>query len=193
MNIEAAKVFFDGTTGLLYGSSVIHRETRLKSLSGLFIDTEAFNGMNPETLVYEVAMYQPVGEIEGGLLFGVSSIHPGKVGNEFFMTKGHFHAIRNRAEYYRGIIGRGVLLLMEENGATRLEEVTAGSLHYIPGNVAHRLINTGSSELKVGACWPSDSGHDYSSVLSGEFAVRVMCKPGSSVIGAIEDLIIDRR
>ena len=32
-------------------------------------------------------------EVAGELLHGVSVIHPGVVGNEFFMTKGHFSFI----------------------------------------------------------------------------------------------------
>jgi len=190
MNIDNAKLFFDGKTGAMRGDSVIHGETRLKKLSGIFADTEAFNRMDPETLVYEVDMCQCAGEIEGGLLFGVSTIYPGRVGNEFFMTRGHFHNIRNRAEFYWGISGWGMLLLMEENGNTRLEEVSAGSLHYIPGNAAHRLINTGSSELKVGACWPSDSGHDYETILRDGFNTRVMLKENCSAAVSVNDLLL---
>jgi hypothetical protein len=35
------------------------------------------------------------------------------------MTKGHFHAIENRAEYYWGIEGEGILLLMDKKRNTR--------------------------------------------------------------------------
>ena len=32
-----------------------------------------------------------------------------------------------------------------------------GSVHYIPGNTAHRLINTGEEILSVSTCWQSVS------------------------------------
>jgi len=38
--------------------------------------------------------------VAGELLFGVSIVHPGKVGNEFYMTKGHFHTVLETAEIY---------------------------------------------------------------------------------------------
>lgn len=53
------------------------------------------------------------------------------------------------------------LLMMTENGETQLEAVVPGSVHYIPGNTAHRLINTGTGMLSVLACWQTESGHDY--------------------------------
>jgi glucose-6-phosphate isomerase len=55
-----------------------------------------------------------------------------------------------------GLEGHG-LLMMTENSETILEEVRPGSVHYIPGNKAHRLINTGSKELSVSACWQTES------------------------------------
>jgi glucose-6-phosphate isomerase len=76
------------------------------------------------------------------------------------MTKGHFHAIENRAEYYWGIEGEGILLLIDKQRETKSEYMFPGSLHYIPKATAHRVVNTGNPISRFGACWPSDAGYN---------------------------------
>jgi glucose-6-phosphate isomerase len=88
------------------------------------------------------------------------------------MTRGHFHQRREQGEVYFGIRGSGLLLLQNERGEARLEQVSPGSVHIIPGNTAHRLINTGTEILSALAVWPTIAGHDYLS-LAGGFALRV--------------------
>lgn len=183
MKIEKSKTTVDVATGTLSGDCVASSEKKLSQVAHLFRDRDALSLMDPDTVVYAVECHEAVREgTPGGLFFGTSIVKPGRVGDEYFMTKGHFHAIRETAEYYWGLSGTGVLLLMNENGSCRAEEVTAGSLHYIPGHVAHRLINTGAVELRVGACWRSDSGHDYGSIETRGFPVRVVCRDGCPVI-----------
>jgi glucose-6-phosphate isomerase len=97
------------------------------------------------------------------------------------MTKGHFHRRREAAEYYWGIAGSGVLLLLDEAGNCTAQAVEPGSLHYIPGFTAHRLVNTGSEKLVVGACWGSDAGHDYGALTTEGFPVRVVERRGEAV------------
>lgn len=160
-------------SGEIAGSHVTTTVRQLKHLSGLFEDEQAYQALDPETVVYKVQMHAKEEGKEGGLLFGTSYLYPGRVGKEYFMTKGHYHAIRNRAEYYWGIQGEGALVLMDEEGTPTVERVTAGSLHYIPGHVAHRLVNTGDGLLVAGACWPSDAGHDYGSIEKTGFSVRI--------------------
>jgi glucose-6-phosphate isomerase len=95
------------------------------------------------------------------------------VGDEYFMTRGHFHAKRECAEYYLTLEGEGALILMDESGRTQSEEMKRWSLHYIPGRIAHRVANTGSGNLIFSACWPSDAGHDYESIASTGFSSRM--------------------
>lgn len=94
------------------------------------------------------------------------------------MTKGHFHQTENRAEYYWGIEGKGMLLLMDKEGNTWAEEMVAGTLHYINGYTAHRVANTGDTTLVFGACWPSDAGHDYETIARHGFSKRLLNKAG---------------
>jgi glucose-6-phosphate isomerase len=98
---------------------------------------------------------------------------PGVVGGEYFMTKGHRHTRDDRPEYYWNIEGEGFLVLYDGTHAW-VEKVERGSVHYVPGNVAHRLVNTGNRLMKTGACWPADAGHDYTSIAERGFPLRIL-------------------
>jgi glucose-6-phosphate isomerase len=66
-----------------------HIVRRLSALSGQFLDQDTYNKMLSveDKLIYEVyEIKRP--EVEGELLMGVTIVHPGKVGIEFFETKG---------------------------------------------------------------------------------------------------------
>ena len=131
--------------------------------------------MDQEEFSYTVQAWLPVAEgTPGGLFFGESTIYPGKVGNEYFITKGHFHLMGDRAEFYCGVQGKGMLILMDRERKTWAEEFYPGSLHYIGGEISYRLANTGDEKLIVCACWPSDAGHDYVEIAENGFSARLM-------------------
>jgi glucose-6-phosphate isomerase len=158
----------------LSGKDIVHQKKRLSDLRGMFDDVVAFEKMNGDQVIYEVDALLPVqNDTIGGLFFGITHLHPGNVGDEYFMTKGHFHAVENRAEFYWGIEGEGLLLLMNKNRYTWAEMMSPGSLHYIPGFTAHRVVNTGNKVLAFGACWPSDAGYNYESIATEGFSRRV--------------------
>lgn len=175
------KATVDLSNGELKGLNVIKSEKVLKDLKEIFEDEITFKKMNPNTLVYKVQINAQEKEgKEGGLFFGTSCVYPGKVGDEYFMTKGHFHLKSDTSEYYWCIEGKGMLILMDEGRNCYVEKMFKGSLHYIPGKVAHRIANTGEKILTVGACWPSDAGHDYVSIMKRGFSARlkdVNCVP----------------
>lgn len=157
------------------GEGVDYSTRKLGDLEGIFADAEAFASMDREQLAYKVAAVQPVSQgTPGGLYMGITYLYPGKVGNEYFMTKGHFHQNRDTAEYYWGVRGEGVLILMDEQRNVWAERMYPGSLHYIPGKVAHRVANTGNEVLVFAASWPSDAGHDYSTIAQDGFARRLV-------------------
>lgn len=66
---------------------------------------------------------------------------------------------------------------MDRERNYQIIDVSAGTLHYIPGHMAHRLINTGNETLSVGACWCSDSGYDYDTIKNDGFSVRIFKDP----------------
>ena len=167
----------------LIGENVKRSLKTLADLRGVFHNCEAYEQMSPDTLLYEVTCHLPVEEgTPGGLYFGITRIYPGKVGDEYFMTKGHFHANMNRGEYYWGVEGEGRLIMMDQNRRVWSERMFPGSLHYIPGGVAHRVANIGYSVLSFAACWPSDAGHDYQVILENGFSASLQCREWQSPI-----------
>ena len=170
----AAPPRVDLATARLCGAGVESRETRLGDLVGVFRDEAAWRAMPGEAVVYRVQAHLPVEEgVEGGLFFGNTVLEPGRVGDEYYMTRGHFHAERNRGEYYVGVAGSGALILMDESRRAWWEPMSPGTIHYVPGHTAHRVANVGSEPLSFLACWPSDAGHDYEAIAAGGFSARL--------------------
>ena len=179
--LQAASTTVDFTTGVLSGSGVESVQC-LGDLHGVFADEAARARMPQDAVVYTVQVHKAEREgMPGGLCFGTSFLHPGVVSEEFYMTRGHFHGRLESAEYYWGLQGEGILLLMDRNRRCTAERVIPGSLHYIPGHTAHRLINTGSTILAVGACWPADAGHDYDTIARQGFSARILRRDGKPV------------
>jgi glucose-6-phosphate isomerase len=167
----------------LKGDPVNRQQRTLKDIAGFYLDQEAIQSMPAETPAYSVQAWFPVkDDTPAGLFFGTSTVMPGKVGREYFMTKGHFHSRSDRAEFYWGVRGKGMLILMDRNRNTWAEEVFPGSLHYIAGETAHRLANTGNDNLVVGACWPSDAGYDYEEIEKNGFSARLLEVDGKPLL-----------
>jgi glucose-6-phosphate isomerase, archaeal len=175
--------FVNWANGALQVPGLKMSERKLGQLTGIFRDQRAWKQLDPETIVYRVWVWEPVPSgTEGGLFWGITEIQPGRVGEEYFMTRGHWHAIRNRAEFYGTVTGTGKLILMNQTGRTWFEDMTPGSLHYVAGEVAHRLVNTGDFPLRVIACWPSDAGHDYELAGGRGFGRRIIETQGAPVL-----------
>jgi glucose-6-phosphate isomerase len=181
--LHKTDVEIDLTSGRLKGQTVSLQKRSIADLKNVFADEQARLAMPQESLAYEVQLYLPVPEgIEGGLFFGNTTIYPIKIGNEYMMTKGHFHAKADRNEYYLGIKGEGYLLLMNEKRECWVEQMKQGSLHFIGANLAHRVINTGSDPLTFLASWPSDAGHNYEAIQQHGFSVRIIEQDGQPFI-----------
>jgi glucose-6-phosphate isomerase, archaeal len=175
LRIENPGQIVDLDSWAMEGAGITVSERRLKHLAGVFADEGLRASLDPETIVYRVQAFFPVSEgTPGGLFFGSTTLQPGKVGDEYFMTRGHFHATVDRGEYYWGVSGEGILLLMDANRVMRAEKIFRGSVHYIAGQVAHRIANTGPVPLAVGACWHSDAGHNYEEIDRAGFPARLL-------------------
>lgn len=180
IDIRAPKYLTNWVTGAVRGKDVVRAECRIGDLNGVFADAEAFGQLPADRLVYRTACVFPVPEgTVGGLFWGTTFIQPGTVGEEYFMTKGHFHAKADRMEAYFTFAGTGLLLLMDGDRNCWAEEMTPGSTHLVPAYIAHRTLNVGDDELSFGACWPSDAGHDYERIARAGFSVRVIRVDGA--------------
>jgi glucose-6-phosphate isomerase len=171
------------STGELSGPGIEEGVKTLGQLEGLFADQAAWKKMDPATEVYRVQYWRPVADgTSGGLFWGATILYPGRVGDEYFMSHGHFHSKRDRAEIYATVKGTGALVLMDENGETWYQEMKPGSVHYVPAKVAHRTVNTGDEPLVFLASWPSDAGHDYGSIKTTGFTKRMVLRDGAACL-----------
>ena len=183
MNITRALNFTDWTNGTVTGTGVMRTQRLIGNLAGLFADESARATMPQGQLAYATECIFPVPEgTVGGLFWGTTWIEPLLVGDEYLMTKGHFHAQCDRTEFYFTYSGSGVLLLMDRDRRCRAEYMVPGSTHAIPPDTAHRTINVGPTVLSFGACWPSDAGHDYAAIARDGFSMRVVRREGSAVL-----------
>ena len=158
----------------LIGENLQKSCRKLSDLEGVFSDQQAYKKMSKDQVIYDVCSWiVEDNESTGALNFGITKIYSGKVGDEYYMTKGHFHQNMNSAEFYWGIKGEGILILMDQNRNTWGEKMFPGSLHYIKPGIAHRVANIGNVNLSFAACWPSDAGHNYEEILNNGFSASL--------------------
>lgn len=166
---ELLRTIFDATQGRLEGGRQTVR--KLSDLRGCFANTVAFQTALAagDPVLYSVTAVEPAGG-PGDLHYGLGVLQPGRIGAEYYFTKGHLHAWREAAEVYLCLRGAGGLLLEEENGgAARLVDFSAGSVVYVPGHCAHRTINWGVEPLIYFGIYPAGAGHDYESIARRNF------------------------
>jgi len=126
----------------------------------------------------------PVPEEAGHLVYRTTIIAPGRVGNEYFMTKGHHH-VRDSAEFYLGMAGTGLMVLQDRSGEVKVENLTPEMSVYVPPGWAHRTVNTGDDDLIFLAVYFGDAGHDYAAIEDSGFAVRVLAtSDGAEVVAS---------
>ena len=143
-----------------------HIQRRLSSLKGQFLDTAEYNRMLAEEdlLIYEVYEINRPQEA-GELLSGISIVHPGKVGAEFFMTKGHFHTVLETAEIYYVLKGEGFMVMETPEGETQVEPLLPNRILYVPPRWAHRSVCTSrQDDLVTFFVYPGNAGHDYGTI-----------------------------
>ena len=152
----------DVETGLMAGTGTRYQK-RLCDLRGLYADAEAFEALTAtrgDEVVYEVTDHRPNAN-PGDLITGVTRMSPGKVGREFFMTRGHIHAIIDRPELYYGLKGVGLMLMESPDGESRTLEIRRNTACYVPPYWIHRSMNLGEGDFVMLFCYPADSGQDY--------------------------------
>jgi glucose-6-phosphate isomerase len=167
LNVDTGKL--DGATG--------RYEKRLKELAGLYEDEAAFAAAvetQGDRVVYAVEDFRPSSR-GGDLIFGVTRMVPGRIGREYFVTRGHIHARTDRPELYYGQKGRGLMLMESPDGEVRVAEIDVNSACYVPPFWIHRSVNIGDEDLVMLFAYPADSGQDYDVIArSGGMRQRVV-------------------
>jgi glucose-6-phosphate isomerase len=156
----------------------------LSAMAGMYLNNEKLKEMISEKdiLVYE--FYElGIPEKPGDLAYGTTILYPGKVDNEYFMTKGHFHSKIDTAEVYYCIRGHGYLLMENPEGDVELQEMTPGVSVYVPPRFAHRSINISDSEpIIMFFVFRADAGHDYKTIETKGFRKLIIEKEGKPEI-----------
>jgi glucose-6-phosphate isomerase len=119
------------------------------------------------------ALTAPVPKEPGELVYCTTIIHPGRVGDEYFMTRGHHHVL-DSGEVYLGLSGDGLMVMQTRDQVVRTAPLSTSTVVYVPPGWAHRTVNTGERDLVFLAVYAGDAGHDYASVDRDGFTVRVI-------------------
>jgi glucose-6-phosphate isomerase len=172
---------FDLVSGL--SKSAASTKRKLSNMKGMFNDEAALQDTlkTQDPLLYE--FYElGIEEHPGDLAFGTSILYPGKVGNEYYMTKGHFHTILETAEVYYCLSGHGMMLMENPEGDWCTQELTAGKSLYVSKRYAHRSINIGSEPLVTFFTFRSDAGHDYGTIETKGYRKLVVEQDGKPAV-----------
>ncbi|MGB2963596.1 MAG: glucose-6-phosphate isomerase family protein [Anaerolineales bacterium] len=161
-----------------------HIKRHLSKMEGQYLDREAFASKlsNDDSLLYEVyELKRP--EVAGEILHGISIVHPGKVGNEYYMTKGHYHIVLETAEIYYTLNGQGYMVMETPEGDWSVEILKPGSVLYVPPRWAHRSVNIGIEEdLVMFFAYPGDAGHNYATIETQGFRKLIMEVDGKAEV-----------
>ena len=180
--VQGFTVDYDLTTGMSKSGATTSKR-RVSNMRGMFADEDATEALvqNGDPLVYEFyEMGAP--EKDSNLAFGTSITYPGKVGSEYFMTKGHFHTILATAEVYYCLSGEGFMLLESPEGDWSAQPLKPGVMVYVPPRYAHRSINTGSVPMVTFFCFRGDAGHDYGTIETKGYRKLIVEQDGMPIV-----------
>lgn len=181
-NKASTLVDFDLNTGLSTTRKPLQRF--LANMKGMFSDQAAYDAQlaQENSLVYEF-FDMGVPETSGDVAYGTSITYPGKVGDEYFMTKGHFHTVLDTAEVYYCLRGHGYMLMENPEGDWEAQELTPGKAVYVPGRYAHRSVNVSPDEpLITFFAFPGHAGHDYGTIETQGFRKLIVERDGQPAL-----------
>ena len=149
------------------------------SMRGHYRDAKALEELiaKGDPIHYEV-FEKTIPQEKGHLQVGISKTYAGRVGEECFMTKGHYHKVPDTAEMYLCIRGEGYMLMKLPTGESAYERFLPGRMVYVPPFWGHRSVNTGDEPLITFYVFPAEAGHNYGDIEKEGFPVRVLKRAG---------------
>lgn len=186
---QGLNIQFNPVTGIIEGVPSTVR--RLSDLRGIFADQEAYEQAlaQDDPIIYTVHSIETASG-DGALHYGIGTLMPGRIGDEYYMTKGHLHSWRPAAEVYIGLRGSGLMLLEhEETGESAALPLERDGVVYVPGHTAHRTINTGAEPLTYIGVYPARAGHDYGAIAERNFRKVVVAREGRAQVRDRADLL----
>lgn len=133
------------------------RKRRFKDVAKWYSDKKAVEKelkKNKNNVIYETFT-----EEDSPMDLTLTVIHPGTIGKEYYMTKGHIHGANN-PEFYILLEGNGKLLI-QSRSEVKVITLKKGKITLIPKGYAHRLINPGRKKLKVLTIYSENSRPNY--------------------------------
>lgn len=182
MEMKPFSMNIDFTSGDLKPSDRVNVR-KLSHMKGMFLDAESerLNLEGKDPVIYFFCE-KVLPEESGHLQIAMTTIHPGKVGEEYFMTKGHYHKLARTAEVYLGLEGKGCLLMQTVDGDFDTIDILPGVLAYIPPFWGHRMVNTGNTPFIFFAVYPGDAGHNYGDIEKSGFVKILVDRNGSPTL-----------
>ena len=180
--VRGFTIDFDASTGL--STKLPTGKRMLSQMKGMFADDEAFEKSVAagDRLIYEFHT-MPAPEHAGDLAFGCSILYPGKVGDEYYFTKGHFHVPLDTCEVYYCLKGHGYMLCENPEGDWDCFEMVPGQAVYVPKNYAHRSINVSPNETLVTFyVFRADALHDYGTIETKGYRKLLVDRNGEPTI-----------
>lgn len=159
-------------------------QRKLSDMASMYADEAAARRTlvdEGDRLIYEVQGLELPDE-EGQIPHCTTRILPGRIGDEYHMTKGHYHARREQGEVYFGLHGRGCLVMQTETGETSVVQMVAGSAAYVPPFWAHRTVNVGDEDFVFFSVWEARAGHDYGAIERDGFRKLVLMRDGQPTV-----------
>jgi len=153
-------------------------QRKLSDMAAMYADRDEAARILAEEgdrLIYEV-QGRELPEEEGQIPHCTTRILPGRIGAEYHMTKGHYHARREQGEVYFGLSGRGCLVMQTEAGETSVQDMVAGSAAYVPPYWAHRTVNIGDEDFVFFSVWEARAGHDYGTIERDGFRLLLLMR-----------------
>lgn len=161
---------------VLYRPDIIER-VRLRDMKGAFENEKAVKEGRSSKLIYKAYLKQ-----NKGLCYKLIVLNPGKIGKEFYKTKGHFHRNPADTEIYLGFKGQGVVILQHKRtDGCIFVPLEPGNIVHVPPYYAHRAVNIGEEELIFLSIYPRTSGSDYKSIKEkGDFKYLIKERNGKA-------------
>ena len=102
-------------------------------MAAMFADDAAARRKAAENdeLIYEF-YDMGVPPTSGDIAYGTSIVYPGRIGDEYYMTKGHFHKVLDTGEIYFCLSGQGYMLMENPEGDVQWEKFVPGQGVYVP-------------------------------------------------------------
>lgn len=146
----------------------------LREMRGLFrrnFEEMQQADLSEDTVIYRV--WRLRGDEEQHIPeISVTSIEPGEVGGELFMTHGHRHP-SNRGETYMCLRGNGGILVRDRSHI-RWYPMREGDVVQLPAAWAHRSVNTGYRPFVFSGHYSAPFTVSYDEILNAGMGAAVM-------------------